>query len=347
MQTQPGPARIRVAALTQGRNVPSARLRVRQLIPPLSARGVDLRESWAPLGAYPSGPRWMRPAWLAASLASRAPQVLRSRAHDVVLLQRELISTLSTFERWTGRPRVLDVDDAIHLHRGGRTARRLAGLCQMVVCGNAHLAGVFKEWNPNVAVLPTAVDPDHYRPLDPSEEGQREPAICWVGTHGNFQYLRLVQDSLARVLRQRPGSSLVVVADRPPDLPAIPPARLRFVRWTPQAERDALRAAAVGIMPLLDSPWARGKCSYKMLASMASGLPVVVSPVGMNREILAQGRIGVGATDGGEWEEAILRLLDDEAEARRLGAAGRALVMERYSVDRVADGLAACLARVA
>src|SRR5580704_14848808 len=119
---------LRVAAFTSGADVPGARFRVRQYLPALARAGIAVREYWPGLGGYPPRTRWIRPAWLAGSLAQRLPQLAMGLTADVTWLYREMVSTLVTFEGLTRRPRLLDIDDAVHLFRGGRTAQRLAGL---------------------------------------------------------------------------------------------------------------------------------------------------------------------------------------------------------------------------
>jgi glycosyltransferase involved in cell wall biosynthesis len=103
----------------------------------------------------------------------------------------------------------------------------------------------------------------------------------------------------------------------------------------------------VGIMPLADSSWERGKCSLKMLLYMACEVPVVASPVGMNGDVLARGDVGIGATSEGAWVEALMRLLRDRGERERMGTVGRAVVRDHYSVERIAPRLAAHLRAIA
>src|SRR5438270_3696681 len=141
---------IKVAAFTGGWAVPSARFRVRQLVPALRESGVDVREWPAPLGAYPPPSRSWRPAWTVATLGARLPGIAWSYRADVTLLQREMLSTFVTLEPLTRRPRVLDVDDAIFLSRGGKFAERLARRCESVICGNDYLADRFRAWNDRV-----------------------------------------------------------------------------------------------------------------------------------------------------------------------------------------------------
>jgi glycosyltransferase involved in cell wall biosynthesis len=115
---------------------------------------------------------------------------------------------------------------------------------------------------------------------------------------------------------------------------------VRYVPWSPAAEAGFLASITLGVMPLDDGPWERGKCSFKMLQYLAAGRPCVVSPVGMNREVLAQAEIGLAATSCGEWVTALSAILADRAGAEQLGAAGRALVQRRYSLDALTPRLA-------
>src|SRR6516162_1097261 len=117
---------VRVAAFTGGAAVASARFRVRQYIAPLASLDITLREYWPGLGTYPPHFKVLRPAWLIGTLTQRLPQLAASWRADIALLQREMVSTLPTLEGWTRRPRLLDIDDSVHLHRGGWAARRLA-----------------------------------------------------------------------------------------------------------------------------------------------------------------------------------------------------------------------------
>jgi len=336
-ETMPaGDARLHVAAFTGGAAVASARLRVRQYVAPLAELGIVLRESWPALGAFPPHSRALRPAWLVGTLMQRLPSLAASWSADIVLLQREMVSTLATLEGWTRRPRLVDIDDAVHVHRGGRAARRLAGLADLVVVGNAWLAEVWRQWTRSVEILPTAVDTVRYRPAPPP----LRPSIGWIGSAVNLRYLQAIAPALQRVVRDFPDTEIAVCCDRPPDLPGLP---LRWVPWSEQAEVAFLASISIGVMPLADGPWERGKCSYKMLQYMAAGRPCVVSPVGMNDQLLSEAELGLAATTLDEWSDALASLLADRDGAQALGAAGRTLAEERYSVAALAPRLAELL----
>ena len=342
MTNHPGPAAarpLRVAAFTGGGTLPSARFRVRQYIAPLATYGVMVHEAWPGLGAYPPRNRVLRPAWLIGTLAQRLPQLAAGLRADVVLLQRELVSTLATVEGLTRRPRVVDIDDSMHLHRGGRAARRLAALADLVIVGNVWLAEIWRAWNPRIEILPTAVDTDRYH-VAPLPNRQ---TVGWIGSAGNLHYLAGIAPALSEVLRVFPQLEIAVCCDRPPNLPGLP---IRYVPWSSNIEADFLASISVGVMPLADGPWERGKCSFKMLQYMAAGRPCVVSPVGMNREVLDQAELGLPARSLDEWKSALCALLANREVARRMGEAGRGVAAARYSVSVLAPRLAELLRRL-
>ncbi len=338
---------IRVAAFTAGVNAPSARFRLRQFHCDLRNQGILVTENIAPLGTFPPRNRPVRPFWAAASIASRIPSVIRSWAADVTFLQREMLSTFMTLEPLTSPPRILDVDDAIHLHRGGAFARRIAQRCDLIICGNANLADQFGQWNKRIEILPTAVDSDVLVPaLRDVSSSHRNTVIGWIGTSANHPYLQSIEPSLAQVLARTPNATLLIVSDRAPELPLLDQDRLEFRQWSARTEAADIQSMDIGIMPLEDTPWARGKCSFKMLQYMSCGLPVVVSPVGMNANVLAHGPLGLSASNQAEWTEALLTLLQDTELRERFGATAREVICEHYSVKAIAPRLGAAIRSV-
>jgi len=159
-------------------------------------------------------------------------------------------------------------------------------------------------------------------------------------------YLHAIEQPLGEVLRRNPRATLRVVCDRPPDLPSLR-GRVAFVRWSPEVEVRSIQDMTVGLMPLDDSVAARGKCSLKMLLYMACGVPVVVSPIGANRDVLSRGEVGFGALSADDWVDALDLILRAPERAREIGARGRAVVEEHFSVQALAPRLATLLRGVA
>lgn len=340
---------LRVAAITAGRRDPGARFRVGQYIEPLRTCGVDLTWLSAPVAKYPPQRHVLRPFWLPVAVAGRVPATLASWRADVTLLAREMISTLVTLEPLTRRPRVLDVDDAIWLRRGGAFARRLAGMVDLVVAGNQYVGEWFADRGARVEILPTAVDVARFSPGSPHADAveRRDLNIGWCGTSGNHPPLLAIEDALARVLQARPRARLRICSDRPPRWQSLPTQRWDFEPWSAATEVAFFRRLDVGLMPLLDDPWSRGKCAYKMLLYLACGTPAVVTPVGMSAEVLREARIGFGAASGPAWVDALIELLDDTGLRVAMSREARKLVVERYSTEVLAPRFASLLRRVA
>lgn len=291
-----------------------------------------MHEFISQFGSWPPKVKAGRPLWGLASVLERLPGVFRSHSYDLTFLQREMLSTYVTVEPLTKAPRIFDVDDAIWLHKRGQNIKRVVSLCERVLCGNAFIADAFSQWHRSVYVFPTGVDTDRYAPmLDRKPIGPR--VIGWSGLNAGAKYLLGVEPALAVMLGRNPDTILRVVSDSRPAFRYIPSNRIDFIYWSPENEVRTIQEMTVGLMPLDDSDWSRGKCSYKMLLYMACGIPVIVSPAGMNAEILAKGKVGLGPRSGDEWVDAIEHVLNNEAEANQMGQEGRRIVLANYSLN--------------
>lgn len=325
---------IRVVAITGGVNVPSRRFRIHALAPFLAKRSIELTELCPTISRYPPSSRLLRLPWFAAALVERLTFIYRSRGYDAVILQREMISTLPTLERLLPKPRVLDVDDAIYLHRNGRTAEYIARSCSLVVCGNHYLAEKFSQWNSNVVVIPTGVDTDQLRPIV-NRNTTESPIIGWIGTAGSYRYLEIIEPALRKVLTCFPNARLQIISNQFPEFLKHLGEQLDFRLWRPGIENDLLPRLTIGIMPLTDSEWAHGKCAFKMLQYMAAGIPVVATPVGMNAEIFTAATVGLAAQNNDQWVESLTTLLQSLTTAESMGANGRQLAEKEYSLSVV------------
>jgi glycosyltransferase involved in cell wall biosynthesis len=190
------------------------------------------------------------------------------------------------------------------------------------------------------------VDTTRFRPHSKRNDHQGQ-IIGWSGTSGNLRLLEALDCELAAVLERFQGAHLRVICDRAPNFNRVPASRVEFIHWSPETEVDALRDLSVGLMPLTDTEWSRGKCAFKMLTYMACGVPAVVSPIGMNAELLAEAEVGFGATTTDDWIEAISILLKDGSLAATLGENGRKQVETAYSVNVIAPRLAAIMKEIA
>jgi glycosyltransferase involved in cell wall biosynthesis len=347
-----GSARRPLKALffTQGRRMPSSRFRVLQLQPALERLGIDVTvkapnpSSGGELDQFPVHGAWrelLRPF----SVLSRALQLPAVHDHDVVVVQKPLIYyPVSLFEEYVARarPTVFDLDDAIfHRFLGfeRRKTRRIVELCRQVVAGNQYLAE-FLDAPEKTTIIPTVVDVHRYAPR-PEPDGPL--TIGWTGLASNLRELEPLAPVLEQVCRDT-GARLMIVAERftAPFLRGVP---VEFVPWTPESEVAALGQVHVGLMPLRDTPYNRGKCGFKLLQYQARGIPVVATPLGANREIVEPGRNGLWADAPEEWRDALMTLARDPDLRAAMGTAGRTRIVQHYSIEAAAPKLAHVLAR--
>jgi glycosyltransferase involved in cell wall biosynthesis len=273
-------------------------------------------------------------AQLGINVVGRLPGTLRSHAADLVWLSRGYIPGLNDLVRLTGRPRLLDVDDAVWLSEpfGPGAAARLARHVDAVIAGNTFLADWYAPHCRCVEIVPTGVDCATYRPQ--ASGGPTDVfRIGWIGTSGNLPFLRAIFTTISRFLRDRGDARFLVISDRAPAWWAAEDPQLEFQLWRADQEVAMLNRIDVGLMPLPDTDWARGKCAYKMLQYMAVGCPVIVSPVGMNREVLGLGACGMAASSADEWYAALEYLYADEGGRRRMGLTGRGIVTESFDLE--------------
>jgi glycosyltransferase involved in cell wall biosynthesis len=278
-------------------------------------------------------------------MLARLPGLVASHSSHITWFERELVPAKFTLERFAGARRLFDVDDTIWLASDRPFSEEIASRCYGVIAGSRFLADHYKKQGARVWIVPTSVNTLLWRP--PERPKSAEWTIGWTGTSSNLKYLYDIEEPLADFLMEHPGSQLLVVCDTEPLFKRIPPHRLRFERWTPEREVSLVQEMDVGLAPLADTEWARGKCALKMLMYMAVGIPVVCSPVGANKEVLEKGNAGFSAVTPDDWYEALRLLFEDQELTSRLGAIGREVVEEHYSVRKNAFELARIFQMVA
>ncbi len=339
---------LRVLVLTPYplRRAPSQRFRWEQYIEPLAARGIDLEPS-----SFLDDPgmdivhragswRAKAAATLSGSLR-RVRDAVHARSYDLVLVHREscplgpawvepLLSSLRV-------PYAFEFDDAIYLPAASEANHRLARLkfpgktasvvrrASLVVAGNDDLATWARAFNEDVVVVPTTIDTDAYHAPD---RHQQPLCIGWSGSPSTIQHLAGIAPVLAELQRER-NVRLRVIGD---PRYAMSGARVEAVPWQAATEVHDLSEIDIGVMPLPDDEWARGKCGLKALQYMALGIPTVVSPVGVNRKI-ARDDAALMAETSEEWGAVLRALLDDPELRARVGQAGRRRVQLEYSVN--------------
>lgn len=347
---------VRVAALTRYDSLAaSTRQRVLQYLPALAAAGIEV--DYHPLlgqeylASLVTGRGYSRAA-VASAYLRRLALLMRARRYDALWVYAELFPYLpGEFEALalrSGRPVIYDFDDAFFLQYGthprplvGRALthkfeRLLAGAAACC-CGNAFLEEYAARFNDATVILPTVVDATRYVPMPRPLGG---PAVIgWIGSPSTWRYLRDMAPLFDSVCREAPAEVAVVGAGdaAPEDVGGL--SSFRFTRWTEEKEIAAVQAMDIGVMPLPDEQWARGKSGYKLIQYMACGLPVVASPVGVNCEIVRHGVNGFLASTADEWRDALSRLIASPELRRTMGTAGRRDVETRYSLAATAPRL--------
>ncbi len=348
-----GPA-LRVEAIVSGRLAASSRFRVLQHVEPLHRLGIEVSARAPRISKYASVPaRWTRRPVVApgarlalqgAKLAARLPGATRSWRADLTWLEREILPGHLTLEPLLHRPVLFDVDDAIWLLSPGheRATRAIARRAVCVVAGNDFLADWFASVAPAVERVWTAIDTDRFTP---SAHGHEGFVLGWTGSGSSLRYLRAIAPAIGRFMGEVPEARLVVMADGFIELPGIPVDRTELVPWSPATEATAVQGFDVGLMPLTGGDWAKGKCAFKMLQYLACSVPAVVSPVGMNSEVLAMAEVGLAAGTEDEWVEALFTLYRDRDRAGALGRTGRELAERAFSLPVIAGQLATAMRR--
>ncbi len=281
----------------------------------------------------------------------RMGQVFQAQRYDLVVLEYELLPYLPFgFEVILKRlrPKLVTLfDDAVHTVYAGHPRRLVRLMCghkiqqviqlsARVIVWNKYLAEYASRFNPNVAFVHTAIDVRRYRlRCDQDQSPDGRVVIGWMGTPNSFPYLSALEDVFRNLVNRHP-LELRVVSSLDYQSSNIPVSNRR---WSMDSEVDALCSFDIGIMPLADTPWTRGKSSYKAVQYMGVGIPLVCSPVGAAGDIVQDGVNGFWAATSEQWIEKLDRLIENPELRRRQGLAGRQLVEEKYSVQAVAPRL--------
>jgi len=285
----------------------------------------------------------------------RVAEALRPTSADVFFVYREAaLLAPAWIERLLAvrRPLVFDFDDAIYLadtsqanawSRGLKSVTKVETICRVarhVTVGNEFLARYARDRAREVTVIPSTIDTDVYQ-IQPRARN-RVPVIGWTGSVTTVPYLMALAPALGR-LREKREFELRVIGAKV----EIEGLTVHCLPWRAETEPDDLRALDVGLMPLPDDEWSRGKCGMKALQYMALGIPPVVSPVGVNATIVRAGVNGLYACTEEEWIDRIALLLEDEPLRRSLGQEARRTVEESYSARAHAPRLARILTEAA
>jgi glycosyltransferase involved in cell wall biosynthesis len=328
---------------------PSQRFRFEQYFKLLRSKGHTLETSpfltidaWNIL--YKEGYTFQKIWALIRGYGQRFLDLLRMGGFDAVFIHREASPFGPPLFEWIvtkllGKYTVYDFDDAIWIPNASETNKQLtlmfkqfsktADICRwsdVVSVGNSYLAGYAQRFNTNVVINPTTIDTDEYHNTIATHNNHKF-TIGWTGSHSTVQYLDEIFPVLKR-LEEKYDFEFHVICDTPPKFQL---KSLKFVPWNKKTEIDDLLNFNVGLMPLPDDVWAKGKCGFKALQYMALGIPAIVSGVGVNAEIVDHGINGCVCNTPEEWYTSLEKIITDPFYLKKLSEKTRERIVSTYS----------------
>lgn len=314
---------------------PSNRFRVEQYLPHLKEKGIDYSirpfyNSSIYEVLYKKGHYIRKALFLFFSMLRRICDVFHAGSYDVIFIHREAYPfggyIFERLFRLFGKKLIYDFDDPIFLKKPLKI-KKIISMSDYIIAGNESLKNYAFQYNKNVTILPTCIDTQIYKPSTVAAEREKI-VIGWIGTSFTAIYLDLLKDAYVALADRVKDIEFWIVGGsfRSPNLPII------CKKWTLKSEVSNLQAFDIGVMPLFDDDWARGKCGFKIIQYMAVGIPTVASRVGMNVEIIEDGKDGFLAVDKEDWIKKLSLLIEDKNLREKMGRAGREKAEALYSV---------------
>ncbi|MEC8557006.1 MAG: glycosyltransferase [Planctomycetota bacterium] len=337
---------MRFLFIVSGKDVPSTRFRILPYIPILEKNGhrCDIAYSYPQKYDYFPTIGWRLSQLLKRSVRHWHSFLAARRQYDSIVIEREVFDddTIAMEEklRKSTKHLVLDVDDGVFLLHP-KKFDALARMSDVAIAGNRWLKEYLQSRTPRVEQIPTCVSLAAYPIRNASLQRQDNINVGWIGTTNNVSFLSVAAPALRR-LASETTFRLVVVAPSDEKLQEVDLSGvdIDFRKWSPETEVDDLRDMDLGLMPLPDGEeWMKYKCGLKLIQYLAVGIPGIASPIGVNEEILADGKVGRAVTNDEEWYQALKELVRNVTLRQTLGQAGRELVEQEYSIEGNAQKL--------
>ena len=327
---------MKVLFLIQGFSVAASRYRVLQYIPYLEAKGVEVTVS-----LYP---RTLKENFRFFNNLSQ---------YDIVFLQRKRFNQPRLgWLRKRAKRIVYDFDDSV-MYRNSKakdpiSSTRRRRFVQMIkksdfiIAGNEFLKREVLPFNPNVEVIPTTIDQERYH-LKTYPVQQERVTLGWIGDHGSIHYLEKMRPIFEKIGQKYSHVELKIVCDT-----FFSCEKMKVVKkkWNSEEEVADLQGFDIGLMPLVDDPWSWGKCGLKIIQYQGVGVPVVCTPVGINKDLVEDGVNGFYAMNPEEWEKKLSFLIEDSELREKMGKEGRKRVLESYTYQACAPRLFSILDRM-
>jgi glycosyltransferase involved in cell wall biosynthesis len=296
---------------------------------------------------YKKGSSLKKASLILSAYVRRLFRLAQFRYYDYIFIQRAAAPVgPALFEfilaRILNKKIIYDFDDAIWMPQDGKGGRffrwlksygkvgRICRIAYHVTVGNAFLAAYAKQFTTRVTVVPTVVDTEHKYVSTKQMRAAGKIVVGWTGSHSTIRYLLLLKDVLVALNKNREVELLIIADKIPEELQTL--STLRFVRWNEENEIKDLQQLDIGLMPLIDNDWTRGKCGFKAIQYMAMGIPALVSPVGVNSEIVDHGINGFICATTEEWKEKLELLVHNPELRVQMGHAARIKIEQCYSV---------------
>lgn len=342
----------------------SNRIRVEQFIPYLNSAGIVTRvrpfvnKKFYEVLYLPK--HYMKKIfWFSLCTFNRILDIVRAMKYDVIFIHREAYplggAIIESILHMMRKPIIYDFDDAIYLPntsehnvyierlKNPRKTERIIKMANLVIVGNGYLKKYAEHYNANVHIIPSSVDTARYtHPATPGSDDK--VVIGWIGSDTTKRFLRVIKEALEELSGRYPKMFLKVVGASPFN------SKLPNVinkRWAMEDEITDLQSFDIGVMPMPNNEWTRGKCGFKALLYMSCGVPVVAANAGVNAEIIKDGDNGFLASNTREWIKKLTILIEDKELRRKMGDRGRQTVERLYSVKSNAPKFVALVSGIA
>lgn len=335
-------------------SAPSQRFRFEQYFPFFADKNIDYHTSpfldeatWKIF--YKKGYFFKKTLGIIKGLINRHLLIFKIHQYDKLFIHREAAMVGPAYFEWIyakilKKEIIFDFDDAIWLKDVSNANENLSWLkfpnktkaiitySKTIIAGNNYLAHYAKQFNNNVFVIPTTIDTNYH--FIANKKTAKSIKIGWTGSVTTNKHLALVINIIKELAKKYPHIEIIMISNQPiiqSDL------KIKFIAWNQESEINDLSQINIGIMPLPDDKWAKGKCGFKGLQYMALEIPTIMSPVGVNTEIIQDGVNGFLANSNEEWFNKLESLILSEDLRVKLGKAGRQTVIEKYSVEANKD----------
>lgn len=347
--------KLNILGLITEENYPSSRARILQYLPSLEKLNCNVHPRSFLLHKNSVPTKWMADAGKIARINPwrllresqkliRLPLLYEQYKFDLIWQNRLAITQHAWYEKRFRRPRVFDFDDAIWLQDGEKQVQEAISTSSQVFAGNEYLADYASRYSGNVNIIPSVIDTSVLFPLQKTTD---RFIIGWIGSASNLSYLELVKPAIIKFLQENPKAAFMVVSSEPGNVFTYDNNQFIFRKWTANQENELINKFSVGLMPLADTPFTRGKCGYKILQYMACGIPVLASPVGINERILKESNAGLAITGPDEWINGFRTVRNDPDFYRTASVNGPVYIENNYSVNKFAPVIAGHFRRIA